>query len=178
MLQYTGYFSSLYEALRDKDLVPAMASPVAQNGPLSDEDLLNELRQLLAGISTLEQYRTLIETFHAIRSDITLRFLYVMFQALVEVEERVWASQGYHPPLRTIFGRYEDLLLDNYVQFIEAYEREIIAWTKEQGIFDTDDGYHFVDTRNEIYTQYVLIAAEILDANFNSSDSTSSGSDA
>lgn len=176
MPKYTGYFSSLHSAIESSDLgirTEPVTTPVKD--VYSDEELLDELRKLFSHINTLEKYKELVRIFYEIRESITLRFLYLVFEALVEVEERVWGNSGYHPPLQDIYDKYNYLLLDNYDEFVYNYEKEIIAWTKKEGIFDDDTGYDFINQRNAIYTDYVTLAGEILNADFDSNDSNSGG---
>lgn len=129
---------------------------------LSDDDILKELDKLFIGISTIEDYRILINVITDIKASLTVRVLYALFQALISVEERVWASAGMHPPIQDIVISHLDMLLDRYADFALALETELIDWTKKNGYFTDKVAYAFIKQRNEIYADYVVLAGSII----------------
>lgn len=129
---------------------------------LSDEDILKELDKLFIDISTIEDYRILVNVITDIKTSLTVRVLYALFQALISVEERVWASAGMHPPIRDIVMSHLDMLLDRYADFALVLETELIDWTKKNGYFTDKVAYAFIKQRNEIYADYVVLAGSII----------------
>ena len=125
---------------------------------LSDNDILKELDKLFIGISTIENYRILINVITDIKASLTVRVLYALFQALISVEERA----GMHPPIRDIVMSHLDMLLDRYADFALALETELIDWTKKNGYFTDKVAYAFIKQRNEIYADYVVLAGSII----------------
>lgn len=128
----------------------------------TDKELLDELNKILSCINTLEDYAQLIDIIDKLRSVISLRFLYLFFQALVVVEMRIWHSAGMDIPMDKIMDQNIDLLLDEYLKFAYNLESAVVDWTKANGYFDDDKKYSFIKRRNEIYARYIVIAGEIL----------------
>lgn len=128
----------------------------------TDEELLSKLNNLLSCINTLDDYAQLIDIIDSLRSVISLRFLYLFFQALVVVEMRIWHSAGMDIPMDKIMDENIDLLLDEYLKFAYNLESTVVKWTKENGYFYDDEKYAFIRRRNEIYARYIVIAGEIL----------------
>ncbi len=162
MASYTSYFS-LYHGLQDTGL--KVVTPRLKEGEsYSDEEQLETLDEILSCINTLDDYDSLITILEEMESQITLRFLYFFFEALSSVEERVWKSAGMEPPVRDLIEDNLDLLLDNYIDFVQIVEGGLIQWTKEQGYFDDEEKYDFIKRRNEIYARYVVLAGKVIDA--------------
>lgn len=128
----------------------------------TDEQILNELNKLLSCIETLDDYEQLIDIIDKSRCIFSMRFLYLFFQALVDVEIRIWSSVGMNIPMDKLMDDHIDLLLDEYEQFAYNLEKDIVAWTKENGFFDNADTYAFIKRRNSIYARYIVIAGEIM----------------
>lgn len=162
MAQYTNYFT-LYNELQDYGFETAAIS-IREDKVYSDEDLLASLEEILRCINTLDDYRTLIDILTGMRDQISLRFLYIFFQALGSVEQRVWATEGMTPPVKEIIEKNMDLLLDNYSEFVLRLETELAGWAKTNGYFDDDKTYAFICERNKIYSDYVILAGGIIDA--------------
>lgn len=162
MAQYTNFFT-VYEELQERGLEGA--TPVLKEEvSYSEEDLQKSLESTLSCIKTLDDYTILIDVIESLQDQITLRFLYIFFQALGGVEERIWASAGMHPPIRKIIDDNLDLLLDEYTEFVLRLDRDIVAWAKHEGYFEMDDKYEFMKRRNSIYGRYAVIAGKIINA--------------
>lgn len=147
-------------------------------GSLSDEDLRAKLREILSCIKTLSDYEKLIMIFVDMKSVLTLRFLLAVFDILVEVELRVWGNVGYAIPLECIYAAHSDMLLDNWPQFAYNYERDIVRWTKETGVFKSSSGNMFVKARNHIYSEYMAVVQEVLGGSADSIDTSDYTGDA
>lgn len=131
---------------------------------LSESDLLAEFEELFKNISTLKEYRGLVDVIIDIKESLTIRVLYVLFQALVSVEERVWATADMYPPVRDIVMSHIDMLLDRYSEFALALESDLVAWTKEKGYFSDPAKYAFIAERNAIYSDYIVLAGSVINA--------------
>ena len=152
---YTDFFTKLREGLIDggidASITPTAEEEVAATGG-DDIDILAALKVVLAP-SIME----------SLADQITIRFLAMFFEVLVEVEERVWMnSVNKCPPIRDIYDKNCDLLLDNYEEFAYNYEKAIVDWTKQDGMFDDPEQYKFIVRRNRIYARYIVIAQSIL----------------
>lgn len=128
----------------------------------TDEQILAELNKLLQCINTLDDYEQLIDIIDSSRAIFSMRFLYIFFQALVEVEKRIWHSAGMDLPIDKIMDTHIDLLLDKYTDFAYSLEKDIVDWTKQNGFFDKPNYYAFIKRRNAIYARYIVIAGEIM----------------
>ncbi len=154
---YTDFFVELHNRIQDRSgEAPLSSDKSADNKPL-------DINEVLAPIKTIEDYEMLVGIMENMAYLITARFIDMFFEALVAVEERVWeTSVNKHPPIRDIYDRYSDCLLDNYREFVYNYERDLIAWTKEDGMFYDPDLYKFIKKRNDIYARYVVVADSVL----------------
>lgn len=128
----------------------------------TDEQILAELNKLLRCINTLDDYEQLINIIDTSRAIFSMRFLFIFFQALVEVEKRIWSAAGMNLPIDAIMDEHIDLLLDQYTEFAYNLEKDIVSWTKDNGFFDKPDFYEFIKRRNAIYSRYIIIAGEIM----------------
>lgn len=165
MTEYTTFFS-IYEKMQESDIrVDEMPQDKFEEiYTMSDEELLAALKDLLKGIQTLDDYQTLVEILDSLAERITLRFLYVFFQALVDVEERIWARAGMHPPIAKIMDEHIDLLLTEYTTFAYELEKALVGWTKETGNFNDPKKYEFIQRRNSIYSNYIIFVGKVIDA--------------
>lgn len=163
MVSYTSFFT-LSEELKDNGFEVTNPSLV-EGTEYPEEDLRESLETILSCIQTLKDYRCLVDILVEMRDRITLYFLYIFYQALASVEERVWASAGMHPPVRELIDSNIDLLLDKYAEYVYALEKGLVDWTKENGYFDDPEKYEFIKERNNIYADYSVLAGEIIDAN-------------
>lgn len=163
---YTDFFTQLREGLVDSGIeatAVSEAEPVQDVSQNEDIDILAALKSVLAPIKTIDDYEVLVSIMESLTDQITLRFLAMFFDALVEVEERVWwNSAGKRPPIREIYEANCDLLLDNYEEFAYNYEKALVDWTKEDGMFDDPELYKFIVRRNRIYARYIVIAQKVL----------------
>lgn len=170
--EYTTYFN-LHDAVVS---ITPEAKPLhmTETKVYTDDELLQQLNEMFEGISNITEYEQLIDILKNMKSRITLRFLYILFEALAVVEVRVWASEGMEIPILDIFYDAQEYLLDECEAFIYNYEKSIIDWTKENGYFNDDEKYKFIHRRNQIYSEYAMIARDVLEGNFtNDSDSNS-----
>ena len=163
---YTDFFTKLREGLIDGGIdasaTPTVEEEVAATGG-NDIDILAALKVVLAPIKTIDDYEELVSIMESLADQITIRFLAMFFEVLVEVEERVWMnSVNKCPPIRDIYDKNCDLLLDNYEEFAYNYEKAIVDWTKQDGMFDDPGQYKFIVRRNRIYARYIVIAQSIL----------------
>lgn len=129
----------------------------------TDEQILDELNKLLLCINTLDDYEELINIIDKLRAIFSMRFLYIFFKALVQVEKRIWNAAGMPLPIDRIMDTHIDLLLEKYTDFAYNLEKDIVAWTKENGFFDKPEYYSFIKRRNTIYARYIVIAGEIME---------------
>lgn len=160
MANYTNYFT-LSAELNAVGL-DAPTPTLQEDKEYLQEDLQKELEDILKCIKTLDDYETLVDILESLKDRITLRFLYIFYQALVSVEERVWDAAGMHPPIRKLVEENIDLLLDEYEDFILRLETELVQWSKDTGHFDDDTDYEFLCRRNSIYARYSVLAGEII----------------
>ena len=137
--------------------------PVQTKQKYTEEELLAELNDILSGINTLDDNQTLINILQDIPG-ISLRFLYVFFQALVPVEMRIWKTAGMEPPFEKALDENLHLLLDDYVTFVLNLESTITTWARSNGFFDNDITYAFIKRRNEIYAAYVTFVGKVINA--------------
>lgn len=161
MADYTNYFS-ISTALRENG-VQSAEPHLVETKKYSDDELLDQLNNILKDIRDLRGYNTLITIIEDMAEQLSLHFLFIFFQALVVVEERVWASQGMHPPIQEFMEDNIDLLLDQYAEFCLKLEEELIAWTKQNGMFDLPDKHAFITERNAIFAKYVCAAGKAID---------------
>ncbi len=158
---YTDFFVELHNQIQTQSRSqPGIDEPsLASNKSTPPLDI----NEVLAPIKTIEDYEMLVGIMESMSHLITARFLTMFFDALVTLEERVWAnSAGKYPPIRNIYDRYSDCLLDNYREFVYNYERDLIDWTKKDGMFYDPKLYKFIQKRNDIYARYVVIADSVL----------------
>lgn len=160
MVSYTNYFTLSHELQEVGFSAPTPALTEGMN--YSEEDLRSALEEILGCINTLDDYSTLVDILNGMKDRITLRFLYIFYQALASVEERVWASAGMHPPIRELVDDHIDLLLDQYTDYILVLEQGLVDWTKENGFFDDPVAYEFILKRNQIFAKYSVLAGEII----------------
>lgn len=168
MAVFTSFFD-IYEQLADAGAHVDTTYKTRENSSktlveLSDDNILAELNALFAEISTLEDYRILVNVVKSLEDMLTIRILFLLFKALIPVEERVWHSAGMNPPIRDIVTSRLNLLLDQYTEFAYELESELINWAKENGYFTEPDKYEFLEERNEIYKDYIILAGRIINA--------------
>lgn len=168
MTSLTTFFD-IYEQMREHSLSVATEYTDSERCntylvELSEADLLAEFEELFKNISTLKEYRGLIDVITEIKESLTIRVLYVLFQALVSVEERVWATADMYPPVRNIVMSHIDMLLDRYSEFALALENDLVTWTKEKGYFNDPVKYAFITERNAIYSDYIILAGSVINA--------------
>lgn len=163
MVSYTSFFT-LSKELENNGF--EVKSPTLVEGTeYPEEDLRATLENILSCVQTLDDYRCLVDILVEMRDRITLYFLYIFYQALASVEERVWASEGMNPPVRELIDSNIDLLLDEYAEYVYILEKGLVDWTKENGFFDDPEKYAFIKERNKIYADYSVLAGEVIDAN-------------
>lgn len=160
MADYTNYFT-LSEGLNEIGL-DAPAPTLKDGGEYSETDLLSALEEILKCINTLDDYDKLVDILEEMRDRITLYFLYIFYQALASVEERVWGSAGMHPPIREYVDDNLDLLLEKYDAFVYELEKALVQWSKDKGFFQDPEKYEFIRRRNDIYARYSVLAGEII----------------
>lgn len=160
MVQYSSIFT-LHEEMQNAGFSTEMPY-LEKTTTHTDDQILAELNKLLGCIETLDDYEQLIDIIDNSRRIFSMRFLYLFFQALVAVEMRIWRSAGMDIPMDKIMDEHIDLLLDKYESFAYLLEKDIVAWTKENGFFDRSDTYEFIKRRNSIYAKYITIAGEIM----------------
>lgn len=131
---------------------------------MTDEELLQALNKILSGVNTLDDYKILVTVVSDLADCITMRFLYVFFQALVPVEERIWGNAGMHPPIAKIMDENIDLLLSEYTEFAYNLEAALVGWTKKNGYFSNPEKHAFIARRNEIYGEYITFAGKVINA--------------
>lgn len=169
---YTGYFV-LQKKMQEHN-VPCEPMTISEPKEYEDEQLVTQLNMLLSRITTLDEYSALITILSDMKYMISLRFLSIFFEALVNVEDRVWASAGMHPPIRELYDKYCDYLLDDYCTFVYKLESALVDWTKENGYFDNPEKYEFIERRNKIYADYITLVGEVIYGNYTPADTASS----
>ncbi|MEG2262767.1 MAG: hypothetical protein RSC43_00385 [Clostridia bacterium] len=166
--------AALAEALAPKkDASKKMTVP-------TDEDIYAKLEAAFSLITNLEEYGYLIDVIEEFKNRINLRFLTIMFDAMVPMEKRVWSNFGFEIPLPDIYKSKKHLLLDSYKQFVFDYNKAITDYAKTNGIFKQAGGSEFLYCRTQIYSDFVVLAGEIIDPDIMSpicSPAASSGSD-
>lgn len=161
MANYTSVFT-LQQEMQHAGFVTETPM-LEESHTYTDEQILAELNKLLQCINTLDDYEQLINIIDTSRAIFSMRFLYIFFQALVEVEKRIWKAAGIDLPIDKIMDKHIDLLLDKYTEFAYNLEKDIVDWTKENGYFDKPEYYAFIKRRNSIYSRYIIIAGEIME---------------
>lgn len=160
MSNYTSYFK-LYESLHDVGL-HCEKPTISENKKYTDAELLAELDKLLSCINTLDDYDQLIDILNGLAGRLSLRFIFIFYQALVTVEERLFATVDMHPPISEFMQQKIDLLLERYSNFCYEYEKLIVEWAR-QNQYDKDTAkWNFIVRRNEIYTRYTILAGNII----------------
>lgn len=159
----TAFFVTLDTNLTDKGKHPSLTVTETESfAGLTDEDLLSKLNMLLVCIKTLGDYELLISILQDMKDMLTVRILRIFFEALVPVEQRVWASQGMYPPVADYVDELIDNLLDNYLNFAYGLEERLVNWTKENGFYSDPAKKDFLVRRNKIYAEYIVLAGEFI----------------
>ncbi len=178
MAEATSIFGSLAKGLQEKGLNPSEPQ-IETQGVLSDAEILAELNKLLACIKNLDDYEQLIVIMDSLRSSMSLRFMFIFFEAMVFVEIRVWGSAGMRIPMEEIMDHNIDMLADEYRQFTKLVdddstswdvkggffynlEKEIIEWTKKMGYFYDPQKFAFIKRRNGIYANYIVRTSTLI----------------
>lgn len=168
MSDETAFFVTISDKLADNgkqlpiDLTDSQLTDESSMCGLSDEELLAKLNAVLECIKTLEDYEMLISILKDMKDMLTVRILRIFFEALVPVEQRVWATQGMYPPVDKYVDELIDNLLDNYRAFAYGLEQRLIDWTKEMGYFNDPEKKAFLVKRNKIYADYIVLAGEFI----------------
>ena len=180
MVEATSIFGSFARGLQEKGLNPVEQELDTQK-VLSDAEIIDRLNKLFECIKTLDDYEQLIIIMDSLRSSMSLRFMFLFFEALVFVEIRIWGNAGMEIPMEEIMDHNIDLLSDEYKQFTRLVdddetvwdikggffynlEKEIIDYTKEKGYFYDPEKYAFIKRRNSIYANYIVRASSIISA--------------
>lgn len=168
MANYTSFFD-VYEQLASAGAHVSENYKSSENRDsalieLTDDQILSELNAIFAEISTLADYRILINVISSLENSLTIRILFLIFKALIPVEERVWSSAGMNPPIKEIVMSKLGLLLDKYTEFAYELECELVEWTKQNGYFTDPEKYKFLKERNAIYSDYIILAGRIINA--------------
>lgn len=175
MAETTSIFGSLVKGLQEKGLNPTEPQ-IEKTKILTDAEILAELNKLFACINNIDDYEQLISLMDTLRSSMSLRFMFLFFEALVPVEIRVWGSAGMDIPMEEIMEHNIDLLSDEYKHFTKLIdddnatwdvkggffynlEKEIVGWTKKMGYFYDQEKYQFIKRRNNIYATYIVRAS-------------------
>lgn len=157
---YTSYFD-LYESLNDVGLHCDKPN-ITEEKHYSDAELLAELNSLLECIQTLDDYTQLVQILRNLANKLTLRFIFIFYQALVTVEIRLFKTVDMYPPMEDFMDQKIDLLLDRYEDFCYEYEKLIVDWAR-QNHYDTDPvKWDFIVKRNKIYADYSVLAGTII----------------
>lgn len=162
MSNYTSYFD-LYKSLNNKGLhcdPPSMQ----ESKKYTDDEILAELNKILSCIKTLDDYEMLIRILNGLADRLTLRFIFIFYQALVEVEVRLFETVGLHPPIQDFVDQKIDLLLSGYGDFCYAYEKLIMDWACQEGWDKDPVKWEFLVRRNQIYADYTILAGKIIGA--------------
>lgn len=160
MSNYTSYFD-LYESLNDIGF-HCYKPNISEGHKYTDSELLNELNSILECIQTLDDYDQLIQILKNLASKLTLRFIFIFYQALVDVEVRLFKTVDMTPPIEDFMDQKIDLLLDKYEDFCYEYEKLIVDWSKEKGYDHDPLKWNFIVRRNKIYADYTILAGKII----------------
>lgn len=159
---YTNFFDGLQNNLESKDLLTAGIRQEAE--ALSTANLRKELELILAGIDNLEKYAELLDILVGLKDYLTLRIINVLYDVIVDVEERVWGNIVPNPPFRPLYTRHKSKILRDYPSFAYNYEKDFIEWCKIYGYLDNPDIFSKLKYRNDIYRNYVITVGEIVGA--------------
>lgn len=165
MAEGTTFFA-LYSGLTSNGLTSASEDKEKDSkkdvSGLTNQEILRILNEMLSDIKTLEDYRYLVDIVTDIADCITPRVLYIFFQALVPVEERIWHSAGMNPPIADFMDDQIDMLLDEYTTFAVKLETSLYEWAVSHGYTEDPDKLNFILKRNEIYQDYIVFAGIIM----------------